>query len=50
MSLFSSSQVNMQGYFYEVKISAYFKDLNGILTSQAQWKEGGVGTSASTQS
>lgn len=27
---FFSSQVNMQGYFYEVKISAYFKDLNGI--------------------
>lgn len=35
MSLFFSSQVNMQRYFYEVKISAYFKDLNGISTSQA---------------
>lgn len=31
---FFPSQVNMQGYFYEVKISAYFKDLSGILTSQ----------------
>lgn len=32
--IFFSSQVNTQRYFYEVKISAYFKDLNGILTSQ----------------
>lgn len=28
--LFFSSQVNMQRYFYEVKISAYLTDLNGI--------------------
>ena len=31
---FFPPQVNTQSYFYEVKISAYFKDLNGILTSQ----------------
>lgn len=32
---FFPSQVNIQRYFYEVKISAYFKGLNGILPSQA---------------
>lgn len=35
VTFFFSSQVNMHRYFYEVKISAYLKDLNGILTSQA---------------
>lgn len=34
MPLFFFPQVNMQRYFYEVKISAFFKDLSSILTSQ----------------
>ena len=35
LTIFFPSQVNMQRYFYEVKISAYFQDLNGILTFRA---------------